>query len=161
MSKIGPYSTHATLQKLDGRSREARLMKSLRAELISHVGGKPSVAQTVLIDQATKIQLRIEMMDRDGAPADRIPRPPTLLPPFAAPLQSTSGQPATAGGFPRNNCHAAYWLVSSAPALLKYEAPCLFHRASGIGHWTSLAPCNLCHYGSAHRIAGRIAPAVA
>jgi hypothetical protein len=66
MSKIGPYSTHATLQKLDGRSREARLMKSLRAELIAHVGGKPSVAQTVLIDQATKIQLRIAMMDREG-----------------------------------------------------------------------------------------------
>jgi hypothetical protein len=66
MSAVGPYSNHATLAKLDGRSKEARLMKSLRTELIAHVGGKPSVAQTILIEQATKLQLRIAMMDREG-----------------------------------------------------------------------------------------------
>jgi hypothetical protein len=41
-------------------------MKSLRAELIAHVGGRPSVAQMILIEQATKLQLRIAMMDREG-----------------------------------------------------------------------------------------------
>jgi hypothetical protein len=51
---------------VDGRSKEARLMKSLRTELIAHVGGEPSVTQRILIDQAARLQLRIAMMDREG-----------------------------------------------------------------------------------------------
>ncbi len=66
MPKIGPYSNCATLAKMDGRSREARLVKSLRAELIAHVGGTPSTTQRLLIDQAAQLQLRIAMMDADG-----------------------------------------------------------------------------------------------
>jgi hypothetical protein len=66
MSKLGPYSNHAALSKLDGRTKEARLANSLRRELTAHVGGNPSIAQRLLIDQAAKIQLRIAMMDREG-----------------------------------------------------------------------------------------------
>ncbi len=65
MPKIGPYSRAATLAKLDGRTRESRLVKSLRAELTEHVGGKPSTTQRLLIDQACQLQLRLAMMDKD------------------------------------------------------------------------------------------------
>lgn len=66
MPRIGPYSKCNTLAKLDGRTRHARLVKSLRTELIAHVGGKPSTTQQLLIDQAAQLQLRIAMMDADG-----------------------------------------------------------------------------------------------
>ena len=52
MSQIGPYSRPATLAKLDGRTRESRLMQTARAELSAHVGGKPSAVQRRLIDRA-------------------------------------------------------------------------------------------------------------
>lgn len=64
MSKLGPYSRCARLSKADGRTREARLVRSLRAELEQHVGGKPSIAVRLLIDQACELQLRIATMNR-------------------------------------------------------------------------------------------------
>jgi hypothetical protein len=51
---------------LDGRTREARLVRSLRAELTAHVGGSPSTTQRLLIDQACQLQLRLSLMDKDG-----------------------------------------------------------------------------------------------
>jgi hypothetical protein len=65
MPQIGPYSRTAILSKLDGRTREARLMRGTRAALIAHVGGKPSVVQQTLIERACQLQIRIAMMDRD------------------------------------------------------------------------------------------------
>jgi hypothetical protein len=65
MPKVGPYSRNSTLRKMDGRSREARLLKSMRAELIAHVGGKPNVAQRILIDQAAELRLRIALMEAE------------------------------------------------------------------------------------------------
>jgi hypothetical protein len=50
---------------MDGRSREARLLKSMRADLITHLGGKPSVAQRILIDQAAELRLRIALMEAE------------------------------------------------------------------------------------------------
>jgi hypothetical protein len=70
MPKLGPYSNCATLAKLDGRTREARLVKSLRAELVAHVGGNPSTTQRLLIDQACALQLRIALMDADSERID-------------------------------------------------------------------------------------------
>jgi hypothetical protein len=55
---------------LDGRSKEARLVKSLRNELIAHVGGKPTIAQQILIEQATTLRLRIAMMEAEQAESD-------------------------------------------------------------------------------------------
>lgn len=66
MPKLGPYSNCATLAKLDGRTRESRLVRSLRAELVAHVGGRPSTTQRLLIDQACQLQLRLSLMDKDG-----------------------------------------------------------------------------------------------
>ena len=64
MPQLGPYSHPATLAKLDGRTREARLMRGTRAALIAHVGGRPSVVQQTLIERACQLQIRIAMMDR-------------------------------------------------------------------------------------------------
>jgi hypothetical protein len=52
MAKLGPYSKAAILSKPDGRTKDARLVKSLRAELTAAVGGSPTIAQRILIDQA-------------------------------------------------------------------------------------------------------------
>jgi hypothetical protein len=65
MPRLGPYSKAATLAKQDKRTKPARLMASLRRELIAHVGGKPSIPQTLLIDQACALQLRLALMDKD------------------------------------------------------------------------------------------------
>jgi hypothetical protein len=66
MPSLGPYSKAATLAKLDRRSKPARLMASLRRELIAHVGGKPSITQTLLINQACQLQLRLALMDAES-----------------------------------------------------------------------------------------------
>jgi hypothetical protein len=53
-----------TLVKVDGRTREARLMRETRAELTAHVGGSPTIAQRALIEQATNLRLRIAVLDK-------------------------------------------------------------------------------------------------
>ena len=67
MPKLGPYSWTAILSKLDGRTREARLMRGTRSALVAHVGGRASVVQQTLIERACQLQIRIAMMDRDFA----------------------------------------------------------------------------------------------
>lgn len=64
---IAPYSRPAALAKLDQRTREARLMRDARAELIAHVGGRPSATQRALIEQAVQLRLRLAVMDRTFA----------------------------------------------------------------------------------------------
>jgi len=75
MREIGPYSRPETLLKLDGRTRYARVIKKVRADLIAHVGGKPSATQLMLIDRAALVTLHLSNMDRhmmrDDAPAER------------------------------------------------------------------------------------------
>jgi hypothetical protein len=44
-------------------SREARLYRSLRLELIRHVGGKPSLAQRALIDRLAWLQVHLALLD--------------------------------------------------------------------------------------------------
>jgi len=61
---IGPYSRPHTLAKLDGRTREARLMRDARTELTAHLGGTPSATQRALIEQAAQLRLRLATMDR-------------------------------------------------------------------------------------------------
>jgi hypothetical protein len=64
---ISPYSRPAVLAKLDQRTKEARLVREMRAELIAHVGGAPSATQRALIDQAVSLKLHIALMDRRAA----------------------------------------------------------------------------------------------
>lgn len=75
MKKIGPHSRPDSLRKLDGRSKEARLLKSVRSALVEHLGGDPSITQFVLIDRAAWLILHMGLMDnhmlQGGAPAER------------------------------------------------------------------------------------------
>jgi hypothetical protein len=62
--KIGTYSRRFGLTKLDGRTREAVLMRRVRDELTRHVGGNPSVTQRLLIDRAAVLSLRVAQIDQ-------------------------------------------------------------------------------------------------
>ena len=64
MSQIGPYSSAHTLSNLDGRTREAKLLRRVRSELTAHVGGKPSATQRMLIERAATLALHVETLDR-------------------------------------------------------------------------------------------------
>lgn len=61
---LGPYSRPASLSRLDGRSREARYRKKLRAQLVRHVGNSPSATQEALIELAIDTAFQIELMKR-------------------------------------------------------------------------------------------------
>lgn len=61
---IRPEYKPSTLAKLDRRTREAQLMQRVRKELTDHVGGEPSAAQAMIIEQAAQLRLRIALMDR-------------------------------------------------------------------------------------------------
>jgi hypothetical protein len=67
MPRIGPHSRPDKLQIVDGRRAEAQLMHRVRAELIQHLGGKPSATQRILIDRAAALSLRLHLMDREAA----------------------------------------------------------------------------------------------
>ena len=54
--RIGVYSRQPALRKLDKRTREAGYMAWVRADLIAHVGGNPTVVQKMLIDRAAILQ---------------------------------------------------------------------------------------------------------
>ncbi|AQU89401.1 hypothetical protein B0W47_17795 (plasmid) [Komagataeibacter nataicola] len=64
MRKIKPYSSSDSLRKLDGRSKEARLLRKVRAELTAHIGGRPTITQKALIERAAWMTLHLGMMDR-------------------------------------------------------------------------------------------------
>ena len=63
--QIGPYSRPHMLAKIDGRTKESRLLAAARAELIRHVGGAPNSIQRTLIERAARLQLYLEVMDRE------------------------------------------------------------------------------------------------
>jgi hypothetical protein len=65
VAQIGPYSRPHRLAKIDGRTKESRLMAAARDELTRHVGGSPSHVQRVLIERAARLMLYIEIMDRE------------------------------------------------------------------------------------------------
>jgi hypothetical protein len=67
MSRIGPYSRPHALAKVDGRTREARLMQRVRAELVSHVGNRPSATEMALIDRAAWLSLHVAQLDARAA----------------------------------------------------------------------------------------------
>ena len=60
---LRPYSRAKAIAKLDGRSRPARLMRRVRKDLVTHLGGKPSATQLMLIEQVVQLRLRMSLMD--------------------------------------------------------------------------------------------------
>jgi hypothetical protein len=63
MRQVGAYSRAGTLWKLDGRTKEAMLMRRVRAELTDHVGGNPTVTQKLLIERAAILSLKVAQID--------------------------------------------------------------------------------------------------
>jgi hypothetical protein len=65
MAALGPYSTHLTrLENLDGRGREARMLKSFRKEFTAALGHKPNAVETAMIENLCWLQLRLLVMDK-------------------------------------------------------------------------------------------------
>lgn len=64
---LGPHSRPTALAKLDGRRREARLMRDAVTALTRHVGGAPSEVQRALIHRAAVLALRLALMDAKTA----------------------------------------------------------------------------------------------
>ena len=67
MPQIGHYSRPSALSKLDGRTKEAKLVRETREALINHLGGAPSVTQSAMIERAVQLTLRVAAMDRKFA----------------------------------------------------------------------------------------------
>jgi hypothetical protein len=70
MARIGPHSTPEMLAKVDGRTREARLMRRVAANLRAHVGGSPSAVQEQLIQRAAMLTLHVALFDRRALEGD-------------------------------------------------------------------------------------------
>jgi hypothetical protein len=69
MKALAPYHRPATLAKLDGRTKEARLMREVRADLNAHIGGTLSITQRALIERAVHLTLQVCLIDRKAAEA--------------------------------------------------------------------------------------------
>src|SRR5260370_1063767 len=63
---IGPCSRPATLLKLDGRTREAALMRRIRDDMVEHLGGEAHVSavQRLVVDRLAITTLRLSLYDR-------------------------------------------------------------------------------------------------
>ncbi len=70
--EIGPYSRPLALAKLDGRTREAALMRRVRAELTAHVGGSPTFPQRLLIERCAVLSLRLAKIDEAILAGDQL-----------------------------------------------------------------------------------------
>ena len=69
---VGPYSGPVTLAKVDGRTREGRLLREHTAELLDHIGGDPSAPQRRLVELASNLALHMALMDRRFVQANAV-----------------------------------------------------------------------------------------
>ena len=83
-------------------SREGRLFIALRAELVSHVGGKPNAAKRALINRVAMLQTHLARMDermfRAGGLSDHAARPVSRV--------GKRSIPDASGARPRASCRA-------------------------------------------------------
>src|SRR5271167_3666596 len=60
MGELGPYSVHLTaLNNLDGRTKEARILKSMRRKLTNLLGHQPNAGELALIERLAWLQQRL------------------------------------------------------------------------------------------------------
>jgi hypothetical protein len=59
-SRVKHRRAHAGI---DGRSSDAVFLRTVRAELLAHIGREPSVPERLLVEQAAQIRLRIAKTD--------------------------------------------------------------------------------------------------
>jgi len=65
--RLRPYSAPDALARLDHRTKQARVARETRSDLIEHVGGQPSVTQRLMIEQLVQLRLRLAAMDQKFA----------------------------------------------------------------------------------------------
>ena len=66
-SRVGVFSSQRAVRDLDGRTREAAIVKRTIADLTAQVGGSPTAAQALLIHATAVIVLRIRCaLDKYG-----------------------------------------------------------------------------------------------
>ena len=62
----GPFSADHVLSTLDRRTRAGRVMRTVEADLVAHIGGDPSAAERLLIQavavKATRLSLMAEQL---------------------------------------------------------------------------------------------------
>lgn len=63
MAELGPYSRESALIRMDGRTREARILRKVKADLAEHVGGRPTATQKAIIDRAAWLSLHLAQLD--------------------------------------------------------------------------------------------------
>jgi hypothetical protein len=71
--QIPPGCRLTTAGKIDGRTKEAVLLRRVRRDLTAHVGGNPTATQRALIERAATISLQLARLDTDlaaGTPID-------------------------------------------------------------------------------------------
>jgi hypothetical protein len=66
MAALGTYEVHlqSLNGKLDGRKKEARILKATRKELLGLLGHKPNGAELALVEQIAWLQLRLSTMNQ-------------------------------------------------------------------------------------------------
>jgi hypothetical protein len=52
------------LARLDWRTREAKLLTAMRAELTQHLGGRLTAVQAILVERASRLVVYLETMDQ-------------------------------------------------------------------------------------------------
>lgn len=67
MPPLGLSSGAGALGKLDGRSKEARLIARVRRDLLAHLGGAPTAVQRALVDRAAWLSLHVAQLDAKAA----------------------------------------------------------------------------------------------
>jgi len=60
--RVKPFGSNAA-KRIDGRTREAKLMHAMRADLIAHVGN-PNTAELILIETCVRLQMHLAWMDK-------------------------------------------------------------------------------------------------
>lgn len=65
MPRLGPYSKEIVLGKVDGRTKQGRLMRQVRKALIAQLGGEEKLTpeQRLLVERGARLQLRCAMLD--------------------------------------------------------------------------------------------------
>src|SRR5262250_3403950 len=62
--RIGPHSRPQNLVRIDGRTKEAQILRQVKDELIAYVGGHPDAVQRALIERCAWLSLRLAMLDK-------------------------------------------------------------------------------------------------
>jgi hypothetical protein len=62
--RVGPHSTPTNFVKLDGRTREAALVRHVRDDLTRYCGGAEDSVQRAIIERCVWLSLRLALLDR-------------------------------------------------------------------------------------------------